>query len=369
MLRQWPAIPFDEAVVDDMHSQAGFAKYLNDGKHYNNFLELFKREMQQKGLEAVLQEYLFARDERAEDMLHRTYAGFMHPLIHIGFGLEFHQPALIAEGLAQAAVHDKWMGPFFVGTEKAIAESPNGESKSIVELLQECRDTPSLRAAAITAPASSNNRIRDGILIEAPAEMIKIVSQYRVKPAELKQKAAEMTNAGAYLTGAAQRPSKKVKMDFQYIHTINTSIFFPAILKSEWLSDQDKCRLLEWKVWTDVVLYASRGQPELRIDEITSYKPKEPGNPENPWKGLFRRICAVRDDGHAPKLIRSFAHGQRQCKPYEHLEGFVIKGDMWLQLAHMAVDSVEPQDESRWVVNTGWDEAWDEIPERPQARL
>ena len=31
-------------------------------------------------------------------------------MIHLGFGIEFNQPAIIAEALAQAAVHDNEIG-------------------------------------------------------------------------------------------------------------------------------------------------------------------------------------------------------------------------------------------------------------------
>lgn len=36
--------------------------------------------------------------------------GLLHPIIHLGFGIEFNQPALVAEGLAQACLHANWLG-------------------------------------------------------------------------------------------------------------------------------------------------------------------------------------------------------------------------------------------------------------------
>ena len=39
-----------------------------------------------------------------------AWIGFLHPIIHLGFGVEFKQPAIIAEALAEAAVHDNWIG-------------------------------------------------------------------------------------------------------------------------------------------------------------------------------------------------------------------------------------------------------------------
>ena len=56
--------------------------------------------------EEVLNEYLFKKDGRADDMLVPMFAGLLHPIIHLGFGVEFEQPIIMAEALAQAPVHD-----------------------------------------------------------------------------------------------------------------------------------------------------------------------------------------------------------------------------------------------------------------------
>ena len=116
--------------------------------------------------------------------------GFLHPIIHLGFGVEFKQPAIIAEALAQAAAHDTYMSNFFLPAEKAAATEKR--SKSLVELLDEIRADPKL---SIAAHWDDGNKIRDGILVRAPDEMITYASQYRVSEDELEEKTAEMTNA------------------------------------------------------------------------------------------------------------------------------------------------------------------------------
>lgn len=40
-------------------------------------------------------------------------------MIHLGYGLEFRQPAIVAEASAQAAVHEGWPTDFFIAAEKA----------------------------------------------------------------------------------------------------------------------------------------------------------------------------------------------------------------------------------------------------------
>ncbi len=118
--------------------------------------------------------------------------GFLHPIIHLGFGVEFEQPVILAEALAQAAAHDNWMSPFLLGAEKAAASS--SDSTSLVVLLDEIRDDQKLSTAAHW---DDGNKIRDGILARAPNEMVKYASKFRVKEKELEAKTAEMTNAAS----------------------------------------------------------------------------------------------------------------------------------------------------------------------------
>ncbi len=111
-------------------------------------------------------------------------------------------------------------------------------------------------------------------------------------------------------------------------------------------------------------MYASRRSPEPVLDEIINYKPQRPsGDQAKPWENIFERVVDFPDDGHASKLARVLAHGEQICAPYEGNEHFRIKKDMWLQLGHMAIDSVEAAGD-HWVRSAGFDEAWDEVGNR-----
>jgi hypothetical protein len=362
---QRPPQPIESAIIQGMEDPLQFKKYLGKERYYNDYLRFFQAEMDKKGWQQVLNEYVFARNERADDMLVRMFAGFLHPIIHLGFGVEFHQPAIIAEGLAQAAVHDSWMKPLFNGADKA-SKDISGPSKSIVELLDQTHAEKRLAKAADV----DGNRIRDGIMKFETQTMVDIIAQYHISsPEELNERTAEMTNAAAYFSGAAQRRDKAVKFDFFYMHCINSSVFFSAFLKQDWLSDANKVRLLEWKVRNDIALYASRGCPDLLLDEIENYKPNKPTSTSaDPWHDIIERVKNFEDDGHGSKLVRALAHGQQICKPYEDKENFRIKGNMWLQLGHMAIDSVEGS-EPTWVRSTGFDSAWEKVEDRPRAQL
>lgn len=150
----------------------------------------------------------------------------------------------MAEGLAQAAVHDGWIAPLLLGAEKAAEKHASQPSKTMVELVDACHADRSLYKAADV----DGNRIREGILKTASQTMIDIISQYHLSSdsvVELEEQVAAMTNTTAYFTGklrpilvkmifsdhfagAAQRPSKAIKMDFFYMHTIR--MYSPILL-------------------------------------------------------------------------------------------------------------------------------------------
>lgn len=58
-----------------MANPSSFKRFLGKGQYYHEFLVFFKQEMEKKGWENVVNEYVFAGDERAEDMLTRLFAG------------------------------------------------------------------------------------------------------------------------------------------------------------------------------------------------------------------------------------------------------------------------------------------------------
>lgn len=73
----------------------------------------------------------------------------------------------------------------------------------------------------------------------------------------------------------------------------------------------------------DLAMYASRSCPDFHSDEIKNYKPQQPGG----WSEIIGRVCKYMDDGHAAKLIRALAHGQKISQSYEQNEEFRIKHD------------------------------------------
>lgn len=138
----------------------------------------------------------------------------LHPIIHLGYGVEFQQPAIIAEALAQAACHDDRIRGLLLPAEQAANSQSNKRSRTIADLLDEIHGDPTMRKAAHW---TDGNKVYDGILARAGDRMVELAAQFHVKPEELEAKTAEMTNAVCYYTAGAQHPPNMVMFDFYYM--------------------------------------------------------------------------------------------------------------------------------------------------------
>lgn len=207
-----------------MHDKAKFQEYFYREEHFSNYLAFFQEEIDAKGVGDVLNEYVFAGDERAESMLSRLFGGkkliesqalvpflmiilgLIHPLIHLGFGLEFNQPAIVAQALAQTAVHDDWMGrKFFLPAERMAGGIGKPGKKSLLQLLNEVRADKTLTHSAKWDDA---NKIR-GVLTRARQEMLKYAAEYTVSEDQVDERLADMINTVGKFSSCCSHMTKR----------------------------------------------------------------------------------------------------------------------------------------------------------------
>ncbi|KAJ5532330.1 hypothetical protein N7494_008882 [Penicillium frequentans] len=311
----------DEAIVEELYDKQLFMKHLQIGQNYPHFLAFFQREISQKGVAKVLNEYLFVEDECAEEMLLRMFTGLLHPIIHLGFGIEFNQPALVAEGLAQACLHADWLGLRSLLPQAEHAAGGIGQSggKSLFKLLDEIQEDHS--------QMSTTDRIRGALTSRASENKLKYISQFKVAECQMEEKLAEMMNAVIYYTAAAQGSQR---FDFVCLHAVTSSIFFSSLLAMPSLSIRTKLRLLEWKGRMDLMIYMEQKASPLSLSSIKNTPSRKD------WPAIFHSGILHGDDGHTAKLIRAIAHAEQVCRPFEKQKDWRISGDMWLKIGNMS---------------------------------
>jgi hypothetical protein len=421
---QKPLPPVHVKDVKDMRDPAVFKQHLGDRKYIADYEKFFAKEIEEKGTDAVLQEWVFGGSEIAEDMLVRLFMGFLHPFIHLGFGLEFQQPSIVAEALASAAVHENWLTDFFHQSEE-LAKANGNPSKPLLSFLEDAAADPKIKNSAQFDDA---NKFSDGVLARAFPEITSLCGQYAVASSPslpagseklLRQKVAEIQNIAAYMTIAAQNPPKALLFDFYYMHAINCSIFLSTIIAHPALSAAAKRRVVEWTGRYVVLMYVSRHCAALRGEEIAQYVPRDmEAASSGSWNALAGRLFKLsQDDGHAVKLLRAVAHAAETSKEFTEDEGgdldkvkkeftdnpaseqkgpsaefrivggeehrvgpsagkaWPLKDWLWGKAGAMVVDGVEEGHgreggggQGLWGRSVGWEEAWKDVPERSERR-
>lgn len=339
---QRPAMQASARKAKELSDPKVWKECLGNEDHYSDFVLHFQQDMEASSFNEVLHKYLFAGDERANDMLVRLYAGLVHPVIHLGFAMEFQQPLILAEALAQAAVHDNAIGKILLPSERAAKQSGRKTmDRSIASLVDEAAENPKLKSHGALVEHLAQVVVGEDEIEERMAEMMNASCMYRAHYATT----TLMPNL-VYLSAAAQRSQEVGRSDFFLLHCVTSAIFYPAMLGPDSpLSIKDKVRLLEYKIRVDLGMYISCDAPALHMDRICAYKPKHPGG----WEGVFKRVRAMTDDGHTNKYIRAIAATQHQSKKYESdKERFRLRGDDCLLMGHAVMDSAEVHGENMW---------------------
>ncbi|KAF4953460.1 hypothetical protein FSARC_12383 [Fusarium sarcochroum] len=348
---QLKAMKPKEDVVDKLEHGSDWSEYLGKGRNYATFFRFFQDEIERIGWQETLKEYLFKEDARGRDMQSRLFAGILHPLIQLLYGMEWSQPMIIAAALAQTAVHrDDYHEFLTAAAEKAESSDAPPKMKTIIGLYDDAVKNEKLKNSS---DWDDSNRIFDGVFTRAKDEMISLAARVKVDESELEERTAEMVHNSAFVAStAAFHPPHAPRFEF--------------ILIQSWIPASTKTRFLENKIRMDLLQYIARGSPTRHGDLLREYKPKDGGKLVDKPEDLFPRIHKLVDDGHTVKLARALMLAQRVTKPYEDKEWVRIKGDdEWLRAVYLLLDANEEADKqggTMWVRSSGFDEAWDEIP-------
>lgn len=361
---------FPSPSYSSSFSSSSVKSFLGKGKHYNDFLAFFQNEMASPlGLEGTIRKHLFSHSPTADDLLLRVHAGFLHPLIHLMYGFEFQQPAIVAQALAQAAVHERTLGEYLVEVEEkaaSVASSDGFGHKDrwkLADLYAAVHNDPALAGAAHW----DDDQKLSGVLTRARHAIVDIAARVRIVEEdgleEIRRRTTEMHGMALRMTlGSAtcmrhRFPEKGDKIDFFLMHHANSAPFYVALAQEEdspktWMNKKAKARLLEWKIRLDLIQYAARGAPKICM-------PSEAGRQE---KGIqeddaLEKLHALKDDGHAIKLARSMAL-YRKCAHGKGVEGLRTNED-WEMAFGMLVESVSREGEPKWVRSVGMEGAWE----------
>ncbi|TFY69556.1 hypothetical protein EVJ58_g339 [Rhodofomes roseus] len=371
-----------------------WTKYLGQEKYYANYLAFFADEIAQHGIEGVFERYLFSRDanENGALVLLRFIGGAVHPIIQTGYGVEFGSDAMVAQGLAQTAVHQPFVPDIFdlntpKGTNEATSSASSGHrqpyrGQSLLAILREAYDSKTMEPVMPYAP-------------DAPLRWQ--VDTSRGQEA-LDEKVEELLWATTLLLAGSGKHGRPPRLDFFLMHMLNMSIFVPSLLtvipKAE-----NRAALLHAIVPVLLMYLTIRGRPQIDAPLLMSYTatPRPPSQDKgpsphstaigdrrdaetvNPWPDIVASVLHA-PDPHTLKAIRSLyyaaqhygttlpggAIGAFDAEGRETHEGMAkVDGTIFVRAAGIVMDTLgwvtHGQPAGKWDFSAhGWDDAWND---------
>ncbi|KAK8187077.1 uncharacterized protein BKA78DRAFT_256101 [Phyllosticta capitalensis] len=348
-------------------------QHLGDEAYYPDFVAYYSAQVAAHGWPAVVRDALFRGTPEAEDLLARLFGGVVHPLLHLGFGVEFAQEGVVVEGLAQAAVHENWIARIFRECEEASGNKTirKGERKGFLELVRAVGADEEVKSAARGVGQFSDGREVWGMVGERLAS---VAGEFVVYPeeADVEARTKEVVNGAVLLATTALQVQHIPKLDFFYMHLITSTISLVSLLHSPSLAlpTATRAKLLTYYAYTALFVYATRGAQPLSPQRLYTYAPK---HAEHGVKELVRRAVELQptDDGHVVKTVRGVLAAWQLCggggqgedgvQETETFEQGIADDATWLRALHLVVDAVEAPG-PKWVRAAGFVELWKEVP-------
>ncbi|KAG0344199.1 hypothetical protein BG004_004648 [Podila humilis] len=257
---------------------------LGNRMFHASYLDFFRKEVTQLGRLQAIVKYAFDAA-----VIGRTFSGAFHPLIHLGYSIDFGIDAMAAEGLALTAVTSTLLAPEEKEEEEERYGYPNYETSEDIGL-----------------------------------------------------KAKELYKACVMLAGGTGLHNGKVKQDFYMMHMLTSVLFVYKLVQVIPPGYAVSC--LKSHLGACLAYYISRGRPSIDIEALRNYKGAQQqqeqqgrqqyqrqqqkdtlqdsstiihNNNDNnnnnnsapdPWSSIIQQAM-VNDDVHITKVVRSCVYG------------------------------------------------------------
>ncbi|KAH8104504.1 hypothetical protein BXZ70DRAFT_887737 [Cristinia sonorae] len=404
-----------EKKVEEQHvniDKTNWQQYLGQEKYYAPLLKFFTEEIARLGAGQLLEEYVFApaANGNGANMLRRFISGAVHPTIQTGYGVEFGSDSMVAQALAQTAVHSYDFVPdihvldFQSDIPASNPTSPEGHRQpfrglSLLEILRQVYDSPILEPVMpYDFDALLSKRRADASKGGRPEEIARLAGLWIVDTSKgqagLDEKVEELLWVTTLLLAGSGRKGRKPRLDFFLMHLLNVSIFIPSLLDAI-PSAESKVTLVRSLLTVILSYILLRGRPRIDAELMMSYTatphpPITPPKPDtsalgdptvedfvDPWPAIVSSVQFA-PDAHTIKAIRAlyFAARKYGTTPAGRVIGAFrdggeethigigkVDGTVFVRAAGVVMNTLGwvnyGQKEGQWDRSAhGWDDAW-----------
>ncbi|KAH7918719.1 hypothetical protein BV22DRAFT_1199852 [Leucogyrophana mollusca] len=343
-------------------TEGNFSLHLGDHKYYQAYFNFFSAYVLENGAGAAMEEFVFSlkrnfdpendpEGKEQPEMLYRfVMDGLLHPMIHVGYGVEFGLPGLVAEGLAMAALHrgrSSVVYPpslFSSGMPEEIASTTPRLPDTAIGNIEGLATKHETHAFSVLSrllkdehfdPTKCNwPREYPDFMLVAGGLMRDYGEQWSIdlsRPGELERKIEELSWMNVLIYGvSAWKEERGLRADFILMHIVTSALFLPSLLST--LSPRSQAILLRAHFTASLVQWVMRGRPSFPIKTFfatTSTLPSTPSDSQptpsakalpsptsphaftpNPWLPIIENAL-VHPDDHLCKLQRALVHFER----------------------------------------------------------
>ncbi|CAK5266714.1 unnamed protein product [Mycena citricolor] len=380
--------------VDEMRWQAR----LGDRNAYGAYLVFFSDQIAKKGVTKTLEDWLMAAPANfnGTSMFSRFFGGALHPLLHVGFGVELGLDSLVAQGLAMCATTEgdfvSVLGDHWSSAMPKIPEVPT-KGVTLFSLLRQVYDSPDLVPALPYVPSDASGAGIYQVLHSATRThaLRNLYSKWSIDTtlegaafdAEINRRVEEAYWQSVLLTVGLGRTGREPRVDFFLVHALTSAIVLPRLL--DVLPQKlHKVQMLQGYARSSAAWVLARGRPRINPTLLMSY-PKDPApaslktsNVTDPWTPIITNALRF-DDSHIIKTIRALYYGQihygkvaagqvigtfNETGKETHPGLAQIDGTVWIRAAgvlHSALGwSSFNNAAAKWDRSgLGWDAAWE----------
>jgi hypothetical protein len=389
-------------------TRENFKSYLGKAEAYTSFLALFQSEIDKHGAVDTVRRWIWSGD-----FLARTVGGAYHPVIHIGYGLEFGIPGIVAEGLAMSACTESFYS-------KIVPDQPDLSSSALVPAQAQVyaenasstvqsyvtqfvdqlsnqissrlgisdkttSSTPADRSAADDTTKNLPDYLKENSLFTifshirndpvfdnlfavddnmkfktllanvAAVERIKHYANQWVLEENTKSVQNKLQELWSWIavalgsTGMRKDHPGVLKLDFFVMHALTSTEFLHQYVSR--VTPSESVSLLHAHLSATMLHYITAGRPDLYVDGFLAYKsPTRDEKSNNNWLNVFDKALSCKEP-HVIKTVRSCAVAQVVYGRHQDAKSNAA----WLQVAEMAVDK-----DGHWDFSgVGFDYTWE----------
>ncbi|KZS96806.1 hypothetical protein SISNIDRAFT_482599 [Sistotremastrum niveocremeum HHB9708] len=305
-------------------------QWLGDERAYFAYLHFFSEVVPKCGISVSLEKYIFSSEANSGGacMLLRLFSLLMHPLLQLGFGTEFNSEIIVAEALAQTAVHQRGLitpdigvGPnAYTPSLDLLPEANLG--LSLMEVLREVYDDPLLEPIPYDGghdyPARHVKLLQGG---RGP-RVQKLVARWFIDLENVERNVEECLWMTTLILFSSGRKDRMIRLDFFTAHFHTSALSLLPTLKYIG-KPQYKADFLRMWLYLTLLLFIDRGRPEIKPQLLMSYTdtPRPPihsspqadasalANPAlddnyNPWPAMLASTLH-HPDTHVLKVFRT----------------------------------------------------------------